>query len=152
QDQAGAVEVIYGTNSGLSADGSQFWDQDSPGIAEMAQTSDRFGSALIAADFGKDTSSGCYDDLAIGVPNEMLQGTRTGIVHVLYGSATGITATGSQLWSEYSDGLPANIPQGGDQFGRAIAAGNFQANTSSCGQRKIADLVVGAVGAGVAAD
>ena len=43
---AGAVNVLYGTASGLSASGNQFWHQNSAGILDAAEEDDRFGSVL----------------------------------------------------------------------------------------------------------
>src|SRR3954471_15806258 len=40
---AGAVNVIYGTASGLSPAGNQFWTQDSPGVPGAAERWDGFG-------------------------------------------------------------------------------------------------------------
>ena len=42
-DLAGAVNVIHGSASRLSADGNQLWHQDSPGIADAAEGGDLFG-------------------------------------------------------------------------------------------------------------
>ncbi|MHC4406534.1 MAG: integrin alpha, partial [Planctomycetota bacterium] len=42
-----------------------------------------------------------YDDLAVGVPYEDVGGvTDAGMVNVVYGSSTGLTATGSQTWQQ----------------------------------------------------
>ena len=46
QLDAGAVNVLYGTSTGLSSTGNQFWHQDSGGIKDVAQPGDRFGNAL----------------------------------------------------------------------------------------------------------
>ena len=46
QVDAGAVNVIYGSSIGLRATDNQFWHQDSPGIRDVAQPGDRFGSTL----------------------------------------------------------------------------------------------------------
>ena len=90
-DAAGVVHVLYGaTGAGLSAIGSQLWSQDSPGIAGTAEELDRFGAALASGDYNGDGRA----DLAIGAPGE---NSFSGVVHVLYGSANGLTATGSQL-------------------------------------------------------
>jgi hypothetical protein len=43
---AGAVNVLYGSSSGLAATGNQFWTQDSSGVEETAEDSDQFGRAL----------------------------------------------------------------------------------------------------------
>ncbi|MCA9100016.1 MAG: FG-GAP repeat protein, partial [Planctomycetales bacterium] len=56
----GALNVIYGSGSGLSAAGNLF----TPQVVSRQQQSQRFGSALAAADFDGDG----IDDLAVGVP------------------------------------------------------------------------------------
>jgi hypothetical protein len=43
---AGAVNVIYGTASGLASTGNQFWHQNSTGVPDSAEESDSFGSSL----------------------------------------------------------------------------------------------------------
>jgi hypothetical protein len=46
-------------------------------------------------------------DLAIGAPGEAVGGTKpnAGVVHVLLGSAAGLTTVGDQLWSQDSPGV-----------------------------------------------
>ena len=72
---AGAVHVIYGTpvvlgvsDGGLRSAGAQYWHQNRPGIKQVAQTDDFFGSSLTSGDF----DGNGYYDLAIGVPDEDL--------------------------------------------------------------------------------
>jgi len=128
---SGVVHVLYGSGTGLTAAGSQLWSQDSPGIAGAAEAGDIFGFALAAGDFNGDTRA----DLAIGAPGE---NSFAGVVHVLYGSGTGLTAAGSQLWSQDSPGI-AGAAEAGDIFGEALAAGDFNGDTR-------ADLAIGAPG------
>ena len=40
----GAVNVLYGTGGGLSKGRDEFWNQDSPGVLDVAEGGDRFGS------------------------------------------------------------------------------------------------------------
>src|SRR4029079_17699205 len=57
----GAVNVFYGSRSGLTGIGSQLWSQDSPGVKdsgefrsygdEGSQDPERFGGPLAMADF-----------------------------------------------------------------------------------------------------
>jgi hypothetical protein len=42
------VSVVYGSGSGLTATGNQFWHQDVDGVINVAETGDRFGYALAA--------------------------------------------------------------------------------------------------------
>jgi hypothetical protein len=89
---AGAVNVIYGSASGLSATvrPDQFWSQNTLNVEEDAQANEDFGNALSAGDFNKDG----FADLAIGVPTEIVGNVpRAGAVQVIYGSASGLSAT-----------------------------------------------------------
>ena len=133
----GSVQIIYGSSTGLTSAGNQLWTEDSPGIAHTAQPGASFGRSLVAADFGNDTASHCYDDLAIGVPDNMPGG-----VHVLYGSASGLSATNSDYFAEGLNGIGGT--QLDSRFGWALAATSFRGLSSVCGTQKIADLVVGA--------
>jgi hypothetical protein len=45
---AGAVQILYGSANGISATGNQFWHQDSPYVEESAELQDEFGYALAA--------------------------------------------------------------------------------------------------------
>jgi hypothetical protein len=120
---AGAVHVIYyqSFGAGLSATagpGDQVWTQDTTGIADKAESGERFGSALTAWDFG----NGFLADLAIGVPFQSVSGLAgAGAVHVIYGDNTtfipALRAIGSQFWSQNSEGIEG-VAEAGDQFGR----------------------------------
>jgi FG-GAP repeat len=128
---SGVVHLLYGSAAGLTATGSQLWSQDSPGVAGGAEGFDVFGGALADGDFNADGRA----DLAVGAWGE---NSAAGVVHVLYGSAAGLTATGSQLWSQDSPGV-AGGPEGADFFGQAVAAGDFDGDAH-------AELAVGAPG------
>jgi hypothetical protein len=132
---AGAVNVIYGSATGLSAAGDQFWHQDVAGVTDAAEPDDRFGRAVAAADFDGDG----FCDLAVGVPGEDVGGRDSaGAVHVFYGSAAGLTAARDRLWHQNSTGI-AGTPGTFDAFGLSLVAANF-------GRSARADLAVGVQG------
>ncbi|MCB9377587.1 MAG: FG-GAP repeat protein [Holophagales bacterium] len=120
-EDAGAVQVIYGTPSGLTSLGNQLWIEDDPGIPGSSEPDDLFGASLAVGDFDHDG----YDDLAIGSPGEQVGSLAgAGIAHVLYGTASGLTAAGSQAWSQNSPGvLEASEPD--ELFAFSLAAGDF---------------------------
>jgi disulfide bond formation protein DsbB len=118
---AGGVNVIYGSSSGLTATGNQLWTQDSPGIADQAEGQDRFGRALAAGDFNGDG----HADLAIGAPYEDIGSIGgAGAVNVLYGSDTGLSDAGNQFWHQDSPGVK-DVAETADRLGRAVGAGDF---------------------------
>jgi hypothetical protein len=138
-EAAGAVNVLYGSASGLTAAGNQVWSQDSPGVANLTQPRDLFGSSLAAGDVNADGRA----ELAVGVPGETVDEppsfiAEPGVVHVLVGSPGGLTGTGSQLWSQDSPGI-ADQAEDGDRLGTALAIGDFNGDGP-------ADLAMGAPG------
>jgi hypothetical protein len=119
---AGAVNVIYGSSSGLREDPDELWTQDSPGIKSRASIGETFGSALSAADFSRNG----VDDLAIGSPGEQVSGhVNAGAVNVLYGKRrSGLGERADQHWTQDTAGIEGHAePE--DRFGDALGAGDF---------------------------
>jgi len=111
-DGAGAVVVLYGSDAGLTGAGAQLFHQDLPEIAGRAEAGDAFGAALASGDFDADG----FADLAVGIPGEdQGQSVDLGAVHLLFGTAGGLTAAGSRgLFTE---------AEPGDRFGAALGPG-----------------------------
>jgi len=129
---AGVVEIVYGSPSGLDAERASSYSQATPGIASKPEPTDNFGQALVSGDFGL----GPEADLAIGVPRESVQGQEAaGAAHVLFGTSDGLAAQGSQFWHQGSQGI-AGAPEKLDSFGAALGAGEF-------GRGPLDDLAVG---------
>jgi hypothetical protein len=136
-DNQGAVNVIYGSATGLTSDENQFWSQDVPGILGVGEAQDSFGSSIGWADFNGDG----FDDMAVGAPGDTVSGKDdAGAVNVIYGSAAGLTTTANQLWSQASAGIPGE-PRRFDFFGNALIGRDF--NHDGFG-----DLAIGAFGDG----
>jgi hypothetical protein len=129
----GQVTVLYGSASGLTAQDSQLWSQATPGVPGVQRPNDEFGTSLAAGRF----AGSSYADLAVGVPQDggKRGGEGPGAVNIIYGSSNGLTARGSQLWSQRSRGIKGK-PADGEQFGSDLAAGHFAG-------RDTADLAVG---------
>ena len=121
---AGEVHVFYGGARGVDLTTSQIWRQSSPGIEGRAGDSDNWGSQLVAGHF----AGSQYADLAIGSPRDHYHETYehgAGTVQVLYGSAKGLTARGSQRWSA---AMPVLESRGVYGFPEAMTAGDFDAD------------------------
>jgi hypothetical protein len=131
----GAVSILYGSASGLQADGTgapddQFWTQDSPSVKDKAEGADAFGAGVIAGDFNGDG----FGDLAVGTPLEDAPSvSNAGSVNVLYGSASGLQADGigappdDQFWTQDSPGVE-DASEGQDRFGIWTTTGDFNAD------------------------
>jgi hypothetical protein len=139
-EQAGAVNVLFGTPSGLTATGSQLFHQNVVGVPGSAEPFDNFGWSLAVGDFN-DSGVG---DLAVGVPGEGVGTTvAAGAAHVLFGGPTGLSGAGSQFFTQNTAGVGSDA-EDSDSFGSALAAGDFNANG-------VADLGIGASGESVGA-
>jgi hypothetical protein len=110
---AGLVLVAFGTPYGLDSN-PQVWDQDSPGVHGVCENGDQFGYSLVAADFNDDGKC----DLAIGAPGE---NNNSGVVHVLFGQAEGLSSWANQIWSQDSPDV-YDVPETNDRFGESLAA------------------------------
>lgn len=135
--EAGAVNIIYGTPTGLSSDNNQIWHRGQGDLFRDPEPLDHFGSDLAVGDFDDDG----YDDLAIGVPNSSAGWPLlddAGVVQVLYGSSTGLTADRDEVWAQSITGIPG-LEEAGDYFGNAVTTGDFNFDGYS-------DLAVGVRG------
>jgi hypothetical protein len=111
---AGAVSVLYGSNTGLSTTGAQTFVQPVSAVEEF----DQFGWALAAGDFNNDD----FADLGVGAPTESVGSTFfAGAVSALYGSAgTGLTTAGAQTFVQ-----PVSAVEEDDSFGWSLTSGDF---------------------------
>lgn len=118
---AGSVSVVYGTSSGLSGTGDEYWRQDILD-GSNSETFEYFGRALAVGDFDGDG----YYDLAVGVPHEDVGSVnQAGAVNVIYGSsAGGLDVAGNQYWNQNEANM-ADDAEVNDHFGWALAAGDF---------------------------
>ena len=125
-EDAGAVNVLYGVaGTGLNGNGSQQFTQP----VSAVEAGDQFGSVLASGDFNNDG----FADLAVGAPTEDVGNVPdAGAVSVLYGSSAGLSTAGAQTFVQ-----PVSAVEADDQFGFALAAGDFDGDD-------FADLGVGA--------
>jgi len=99
---AGAVNVIYGSNNGLSPYENQLWYQDTPGMLDTSESNDHYGYSLTVGDFDNDG----IGDLSIGIPYKDIDGILdVGATSTIYGerapswkSIGGLNADGNQYW------------------------------------------------------
>ncbi|MGD6744597.1 FG-GAP and VCBS repeat-containing protein [Streptomyces sp. BH106] len=110
----GRVSLWYGSSTG-PADSTRI-TQASRGMAGTPENYDEFGSSISAGDVNGDG----YQDLAIGVSNEAIDGKdNAGGVHVLKGRASGLSGTGSQWFARNSPGVPGTL-ESYDGFGGLV--------------------------------
>lgn len=86
---------------------------------------DEFGGSLAIGNVGGSST----DDLAIGADREDLGAiVDAGVVQLLPGGSSGLTATGSQRWHQDVSGI-AGSAENGDRFGQVLAIGDFGGDT-----------------------
>ena len=95
-------------------------DASSQGVFAIGpQAGGRYGAALASGDFDGDG----FDDLAVGEPGRTISGQlAAGRFEVLFGAASGISTSGTQLFDNGTFGL---TPESGDGFGQVLAAADF---------------------------
>ncbi|MFE1325133.1 FG-GAP-like repeat-containing protein [Streptomyces sp. NPDC058741] len=111
---AGAVVVLYGSSTGVSAARKTVITQNSAGVPGTAEYGDRFGSSLATADLDRDG----YSDLVVGAPHEAI-GDRDGV-----GSATVIWGGRSGLYGGKGLPQPSDLSEWGG-FSSGAATGDF---------------------------
>jgi hypothetical protein len=120
----GAVQILFGKGGGLESATNVLKTENGFGPIAVAEQGDHFGSALAAGDFDGDG----LDDLAIGAPGEdQVHGRRglltdCGEVIATFGGPQGFDFTRSQVINQDNT---FGSDETGDQFGFALAAGDF---------------------------
>ncbi|MGW9134500.1 integrin-like protein [Streptomyces sp. NPDC055681] len=124
--KGGGIHVHYGNATpGSFGFRRQTLNQDTVGVAGVAEADDRFGAALAVADINNDGR----DDLIAGAPGEAI-GTRSGAgaATLLFGGPTGLV----DAWGEgHSVGFQQDTPrvpgvaEAADAFGAAVATGDY---------------------------
>jgi hypothetical protein len=109
---AGSVTVLYGRVGGLSGTGAKSFSQDTSGVAGTAETNDLFGISLKLTDYTRDGRA----DLLIGTNEQLGYEDRWGMIHMLKGSGSGTTATGSKTYTV--DSLKLKYSRLGGPFSR----------------------------------
>ncbi|MEU6573296.1 FG-GAP and VCBS repeat-containing protein [Streptomyces sp. NPDC046805] len=127
----GQVNITYGSVSGPASTSGV--NQNTGSVPGASETGDSFGWDLDLGDINGDG----YQDLVVSAPKEDIGGvSNTGMVTVLYGSATGVnTASGEQAFAQSTAGVPG-ADEKSDLFGADVKLDDVTGDGK-------ADLIVG---------
>jgi hypothetical protein len=127
----GAVNVIYGSATGLVPEGNRVFLQGQPGLGDSAEAGDMLGSSLASGRF----DAGRTADLAAGDPGEDAQ---AGGVNVVYGSPTGLASNDYTIMFGAAAGEGQGAALGAGRFGedsRGDLAAGLPGDTGATGGR-----------------
>jgi hypothetical protein len=114
----GSVITLYGGPGFIASpgSGSEIWSQNSPGIGDMAEPYDYFGAAVRSADVDDNGRA----DLVVFVPGEPVSGNPgAGAAHLLFGTASGLTAAASKIYHQDTPGI-GDVAEPGDSLGLTV--------------------------------
>lgn len=132
----GTVAVVKGSASGLTSAGVTTWNQGTTGVVGTPGDDDSFGATLAMGRL----DAGPTDDLAIGVPFDLINGRNgAGSVNILLGSPSGLTTSGEggARYHQDTTGI-AGTAESIDVFGRDLSIANVQSKTQG-------SLIIGAM-------
>ncbi|MFF4899192.1 FG-GAP-like repeat-containing protein [Streptomyces sp. NPDC001068] len=109
--RTGTVTLLLGSVSGLTGRGATRWTQNTPGVPDLDEADDLWGSAVRLADLDGDQRA----DLAVGARRE---NGGEGAVWTLPGSAAGLRTAGSVSFHAASLGVSGTSAQLGSLFGQ----------------------------------
>ena len=120
-DNSGRVYVLYGGTSPDAPLGQgEAFDQDTAGVPTHVEAGDRFGATLTSGDYDGDGR----DDLAIGVPEEGIDGrVDAGAVYVMWGTGSGLTPSDDTFLTEDTPGVVSKAVAH-EYFAEALASGD----------------------------
>jgi len=110
--QVGVVQVVRGSPSGITLQGNHEIDRGTPGIAGSLTAGDRFGYRLATGRF----AATALPTLVVSAPRADEAALNAGTVHLIPGSTSGLTATGSQMIHEGVNGVQS-AGDNNEQFG-----------------------------------
>ncbi|MEO8275408.1 MAG: Calx-beta domain-containing protein [Thermoanaerobaculia bacterium] len=139
EQDAGLVHVFYGSAAGSwSGADEESWSQESTGILDQPDFAEQFGESLASGDFDGDG----FDDIVVGVAENVDDLQAAGAAAVIYGTASGLSEVGDQLWSQ--DGDIVGGAELGDHFGASVAVGDFDGDGVSDLAAGVPDEALGA--------
>jgi len=121
-ENAGAVNVLFGSAAGLTATGNRFLSEDTPGLPGDLGADDRCGTAVGVGDFNADG----FDDVAFGCPyKDYFFYVDVGSVSVAFGISGGISGANGRSLRQHSSSEGPEGLEAFDKCGQAVGAADL---------------------------
>lgn len=120
---SGGINVLFGSNGGLSEDDDQFIAQNNANVQGTGANTDQFGEVVYVADLNYDG----FDDVIVGSPNDVGVDNNAvidnaGGINILYGSGSGVSLNLDEYRPSQFVDPTRNI---NSKYGRALTVGYF---------------------------
>ena len=143
---AGCVHILYGAPSGPQGmpfrAATTYLTIASAFNFPVPASNDRFGASLAAGDFNRDGKS----ELVVGAPGRAVSGrAEAGVAYLFRSDGTTFSPAWTFTLCHGCSATPSGVAEAGDNYGTAVAVGNFNGDFDGNG-KPLLDLAVSAPG------
>ena len=113
-EEAGAINILFGSANGLTANGDQFFSQNTSGVKGASEAGDHFGAFVALGDVNADSTI----DVIVGVPDEAIGSiAKAGMINILPNQGSRLISTDLDYVLTAGQSTFSGLNQENAQFG-----------------------------------